>query len=242
MVEKMIWDKYKKTPILENRNALVMHYLPLVQKIVNIMTVDYHLKEDFYNVGVLGLIDAVDKFDMGKNVKFETYATIRIRGSIKDFMRQQDWVSRNVRDKEKQIMEAERILRQRYGKEPKDGEIAKAAKMSLTEYAQIKKHLDSASFASFEKVVAEGMNPTDLYEGKDNRPDSIVEKKEMEKILAQSITKLSQRKQQIIALYYHEELNLKEIGEVLEVSESRVSQIMKEINEELKNEIQSVLR
>jgi RNA polymerase sigma factor for flagellar operon FliA len=95
--EKKLWDKYIKNKTIDCRNDLVLYYLPLVRKIVNMTIGSYHLKEEFYNVGSIGLIDAIDKFSPDKNVKFETYASIRIRGSIKDFMRKQDWVSRTVR-------------------------------------------------------------------------------------------------------------------------------------------------
>src|SRR6056297_431777 len=240
MEEKKLWEKYKKTNKKEYRNKIVEEYLPLVRKIVYMMIGGHHLKEEFYSVGVIGLIDAVDKFDLSKNVQFETYASIRIRGSIKDFMRKQDWVSRNIREKERIIQDTKKQLRKELDREPEDIEIAKAAHLSLNEYAKIVNYVESSNMASFENAVSKGLKP--LERGSDEyNPEKVLEKKEMEKILAQEIGKLSKRKQQIIALYYKEELNLKEIGEVLDISESRVSQIMKEINEELKVNIETVI-
>ncbi len=241
MEEKKLWEKYKKTNKKEYRNKIVEEYLPLVRKIVYMMIGGHHLKEEFYSVGVIGLIDAVDKFDLSKNVQFETYASIRIRGSIKDFMRKQDWVSRNIREKEKLILDTRKELRSELDREPDDIEIAKAAQLSLNEYAKVINYIENSNMASFENAVNNGISP--MERGSDEyNPQRVLEKKEMEKILAQEIGKLSKRKQQIIALYYKEELNLKEIGEVLDISESRVSQIMKEVNEELRVNIESVIR
>jgi len=236
MDEKKLWEKYKETNKKEYRNKIVEMYLSLVRKIVFMMIGNHHLKEEFYSVGVIGLIDAVDKFDLSKDVQFETYASIRIRGSIKDFMRKQDWVSRNIREKERLILEKRKELRRELDREPEDMEVAKAANLSLNEYAKVINYVENSNMASFENAVSKGMSP--MVGGSDDyNPEKILEKKEMEKILAQEITKLCQRKQQIIALYYKEELNLKEIGEVMDISESRVSQIMKEINDELKENI-----
>ena len=241
MEEKKLWEKYKKTNKKEYRNKIVEEYLPLVRKIVYMMIGDHYLKEEFYSVGVIGLIDAVDKFDLSKNVKFETYASIRIRGSIKDFMRRQDWVSRNIREKEKLIRDKRKELRNELDREPEDIEISKAANLSLNEYAKVVNYIENSNMASFENAVNKGISP--MESGSDEyNPERVLEKKEMEKILAQEIGKLSKRKQQIIALYYKEELNLKEIGEVLDISESRVSQIMKEVNEELRVNIETVIR
>jgi RNA polymerase sigma factor for flagellar operon FliA len=238
--EKKLWDKYIKNKTIDCRNDLVLYYLPLVRKIVNMTIGSYHLKEEFYNVGSIGLIDAIDKFSPDKNVKFETYASIRIRGSIKDFMRKQDWVSRTVREKEKLIEEKRTHLRTKFGREPEDIEVAKEAKIPIKEFIQIKSYLDNSNLASFENAVSEGMNPMNTREDEYN-PEKILEKREMEKILAQEIKKLSIRNQQIISLYYREGLNLKEIGEVLEISESRVSQIMKKINDDLKSGIEKLI-
>src|SRR6056297_3649101 len=241
MEEKKLWEKYKKTNKREYRNKIVEEYLPLVRKIVYMMIGNHYLKEEFYSVGVIGLIDAVDKFDLSKDVQFETYASIRIRGSIKDFMRRQDWVSRNIREKEKLIRDKRKELRNELDREPEDIEISKAANLSLNEYAKVVNYIENSNMASFENAVNKGISP--MESGSDEyNPERVLEKKEMEKILAQEIGKLSKRKQQIIALYYKEELNLKEIGEVLDISESRVSQIMKEVNEELRVNIETVIR
>jgi len=240
MEERKLWEKYKKTSKKEYRNKIVEEYLPLVRKIVYMMIGNHYLKEEFYSVGVIGLIDAVDKFDLSKDVQFETYASIRIRGSIKDFMRKQDWVSRNIREKEKLILEKKKELRKELDREPDDIEIAEAAKLSLNEYAKVVHYVENSNMASFENAVSKGISPMERGSEEYN-PEKVLEKKEMEKILAQEIGKLNQRKQQIVSLYYKEELNLKEIGEVLDISESRVSQIMKEINNELRENIEKAI-
>jgi RNA polymerase sigma factor for flagellar operon FliA len=232
-----LWNDYRETEKTEYRNRLVMEYLPLVRKIVNVMidrSLGYHIREEFHSVGVLGLMDAVHKFDSMKGVKFETYASIRIRGSIKDFMRKQDWVPRGVREKQNLIDNADQKLRYSLGRDPESHEIADEAGLSMREYEETLKNIAHSNISSFEMAISKGVSAMS-YEANDFNPEKIMEKKEVEKILAAEIENLTLREQQIISLYYREDLTLKETGEVLGVTESRMSQLMKSIMTKLRD-------
>ncbi len=232
-----LWNDYRETEKTEYRNRLVMEYLPLVRKIVNVMidkSLGYHIREEFHSVGVLGLMDAVHKFDSMKGVKFETYASIRIRGAIKDFMRKQDWVPRGVREKQKLIDNADQRLRYSLGRDPESHEIAGEAGLSMRDYEETLKHIAHSNISSFEMAISKGVNAMS-YEANDFNPEKIMEKKEVERILAAEIENLTLREQQIISLYYREDLTLKEIGEVFGVTESRMSQLMKLITTKLRD-------
>jgi RNA polymerase sigma factor for flagellar operon FliA len=232
-----LWNDYRETEKTEYRNRLVMEYLPLVRKIVNVMidkSLGYHIREEFHSVGVLGLMDAVHKFDSMKGVKFETYASIRIRGAIKDFMRKQDWVPRGVREKQKLIDNADQRLRYSLGRDPESHEIAGEAGLSMRDYEETLKNIAHSNISSFEMAISKGVNAMS-YEANDFNPEKIMEKKEVERILAAEIENLTLREQQIISLYYREDLTLKEIGEVFGVTESRMSQLMKLITTKLRD-------
>lgn len=231
-----LWNGYRETEKNEYRNKLVMEYLPLVRKIVNVMidkSLGYHIKEEFHSVGVLGLMDAVQKFDSMKGVKFETYASIRIRGAIKDFMRKQDWVPRGVREKQKLIEDAELRLIYKTGSDPDSREIAEEAGLSMREYEETIKNVAHSNITSFEMAISKGIQSSGK-EGNEFNPEKIFEKMEVERLLALEIENLNLREQQIISLYYNEGLTLKEVGEVLTLSESRVSQLMKSTVSKLK--------
>jgi RNA polymerase sigma factor for flagellar operon FliA len=235
-----LWKDYRESDKIEYRNNLVMEYLPLVRKIVNVMidkSLGYHIREEFHSVGVLGLMDAVQKYDTMKGVKFETYASIRIRGAIKDFMRKQDWVPRGVREKQKIIEDAGQKLRYELGREPENFEVAEEAGFSLRDYEETLKNIAHANISSFEMAISKGVNTMRTDEN-DYNPEKIMEKKVVEKILAEEIEKLKLREQQIISLYYKEDLTLKEIGQVLGVSESRMSQMMKAIMIKLRDRME----
>jgi RNA polymerase sigma factor for flagellar operon FliA len=237
MQGEKLWNDYRETEKTEYRNRLVMEYLPLVRKIVNVMidrSLGYHIREEFHSVGVLGLMDAVHKFDSMKGVKFETYASIRIRGSIKDFMRKQDWVPRGVREKQNLIDNADQKLRYSLGRDPESHEIADEAGLSMREYEETLKNIAHSNISSFEMAISKGVSAMS-YEANDFNPEKIMEKKEVEKILAAEIENLTLREQQIISLYYREDLTLKETGEVLGVTESRMSQLMKSIMTKLRD-------
>lgn len=230
-----LWNEYNKTKSIEDRNKLVLAYLPIIKRIVNNElhgSVNFHLREEYYSNAVFGLIDAVKKYNCLKNVKFETYATIRIKGSIKDYIRKQDWLPRGIRDKYKKIERAKEYLAEKLGREPSDREIAEQAGITLIKYYDTIEKITYANIVSFEDAISKGLNSQNMIS--QNNTETIIEKRELEERLMQEIDRLTEKEQLVISLYYREDLKLKEIGAVMKISESRVSQIIKKAITKLK--------
>lgn len=208
---------------------MVDTYAPLVKRIA------LHLKvrlpacvelDDLIQSGMIGLMDAITHFEDGHGAVFETYASIRIRGAMIDEMRQNDWAPRSVHQNARSISNAITKLSHQLGREPKDIEIANELGVDLEKYNQML--LDSSSS---QMIGIEDLGVTDdvIAEGNDNRKDKLFDflaTSKFKRSLAEAIQKLPEREQQVLALYYDEELNLKEIGQVLELSESRICQLM----------------
>ncbi len=235
-----MWKDYEKNKNIESRNKLIMEYIDVVDKIVSIQMRLFHtfnpdLKDEFYSIGVLGLIDAVQKFDYRKNVKFETYASFRVKGAIIDYIRKQDVVSRGIREKEKAIKRAKENLMQKLSREPSDQEVIEHLNMSYDEYHYTMNTIAQADLLSFEEMIGNGIG----VKKQGVSVEGQLEKKELEKHLTNAIAKLSDREQLVISLYYKDELKLKEIGQVLKVSESRVSQVLKKAVEALREHLKS---
>lgn len=230
MVVEEVWNEYIKTKSIESRNKLIIQYLPVVKKIVNIVlqgTGNLYIREDFYGVGVFGLMDAIKKYDKSKKVKFETYASIRVKGAIKDYMRKQDWVSRGVREKHRRIIQAEAKLREKLLRDPSDEEISKETGLSMNEIYKTIEKVTCADIISFEHAVSNGFMSLNKTFEEEYNPEKVIVNKELKDLLYQAVESLGDREKKIISLYYKEELTLKEIGYVMDISESRVSQIMK---------------
>lgn len=239
-----LWVEYSKTESLDLRNELVMNYLPIVKKVVNSMLQGSsysHIREDFYSIGTLGLIDAVHKFDYTKNIKFQSYASIRIRGAIKDHMRKQDWLSRGVREKQKKIESADLALREKLLREPTDEEISEETGFTVNEVCETMEKVACADIVSFEHAISNGIRPLNNTHKQDYDPEKAIEKKEQKLMLAKAIDMLNEREQKIISLYYREELKLKEIGYVMDISESRVSQIIKKAVKKLEMQLKKTV-
>ena len=232
--EQKIWAEYKKTKSLELRDYIVSKYAPLAKFVASRLSIGMPQSVEFgdlVNCGIVGLIDAVEKFEPDKNVKFKTYAITRIRGAIYDELRSLDWVPRSVRQKAREIEDAVRLTETRLGRAATDEEVAECLKISTDEYRA----------AVFKVSCTSILSLNDLWNNKDGddkvslmdsleapssmNPDVIVEKEEMKRIIAESIRELPEKEQKVLVLYYYEELTLKEIGKVLDVTESRVSQL-----------------
>lgn len=204
-------------------------YLPLVKKIA------YHLKarlpasvfvEDLVQAGVLGLIDAQQKYSPNQGASFETYAGIRIRGSILDEIRKGDWTPRSVHRKSREVSETIHQLESKLGREATDEEIADEMQITLAEYHKILLDTSSAQLLSIDDSDREDLSEGYLQvESVQETPFAALINSDFKDSLADAIDELPEREKLVMALYYDEELNLKEIGEVLEVSESRVSQL-----------------
>lgn len=225
-----LWDKYSRKRDSETREALIIEYVPLVKLVSGRLsmylgyTVEY---EDLVSYGIFGLIDAIDKFDYGKGIKFETYASLRIRGSILDQIRKMDWIPRSVRQKQRQIDAAIAKLEGTENKSATDEEIAKELNIPLEEYYAWQGQTKVTGIASIDEFVEQGIEVRafDNQKYADGEPEKVYEKEEMKNLLKDSLDKLTEKERMVVVLYYYEELTLKEISAVLEVSESRVSQL-----------------
>lgn len=225
-----LWEKYSQKQDSETREALIIEYVPLVKLVSGRLsmylgyTVEY---EDLVSYGIFGLIDAIDKFDYRKGIKFETYASLRIRGAILDQIRKMDWIPRSVRQKQRQIDAAITKLEGAEDKTATDEEIAKELDISLEEYYVWQGQTKVTGIASIDEFVEQGIEVRafDNQKYADNEPEKVYEKEELKNLLKESLDKLTEKERMVVVLYYYEELTLKEISSVLEVSESRVSQL-----------------
>ena len=183
--------------------------------------------EDLVSYGIFGLIDAIDKFDMTKDVKFETYASLRIRGSILDQIRKMDWIPRTVRQKQRKIDEAIKAVEQRTGKTASDEEIAGELGVTEEELLNWQSQLKVTNVVSLNEYVEQGTEPVMETRGNSHfvQPEEMVEQNELKEMLQKAMELLTEKESKVILLYYYEELTLKEISRILEVSESRVSQL-----------------
>jgi RNA polymerase sigma factor FliA len=238
-----LWREFKEHPTTPLRNRLVERYLPLVK--YNAERIWQRLPEgvdldDLISAGVFGLMDAIDAFDLGRGVKFETYCVPRIRGAMLDELRTMDWVPRLVRSKHTKMEEARKSLEAQHGRPPTDAELAERLGLPLDEYEKMAMDANAVGLISLNKKWYE----TDSY--KDVREIDILEDKKGEdptrrlqrKDLMRMVTKgLNRNERLIIILYYYEELTMKEIGATLDLSESRVSQMHSSIIQRLQAQL-----
>lgn len=225
-----LWEEYSKTGKPEIREKLIIEYAPLVKLVAGrlSMYLGYNVEyDDLVGYGIFGLIDAIDKFDYGKNIKFETYASLRIRGSILDQIRKMDWIPRSLRQKQKKIDAAMSKIEAEKGRVATEEELAQELEISVEEYNNWQGQAKVANVVSLEEF-AEAGSEIKMDATKNShfeQPETAVEKEELKIKLVQSLEDLTEKEKNVIILYYYEELNLKEISRVLEVSESRVSQL-----------------
>jgi RNA polymerase sigma factor for flagellar operon FliA len=239
-----VWKQYKEDPSnLELRNRLVEKYMPLVryngERIRSRLPEGVEL-DDLVSAGIFGLLDAIDAFDLGRGVKFETYCVPRIRGAMLDELRTMDWVPRLVRSKASKLSEATKALETKYGRYPTDNELSEYMGLSVEELSKMKSDASAVSTVSLNKKWYE----TDSY--KDVREIDVLEDKRGEdptrrvnkSDLMRLVTKgLNRNERLIIILYYYEELTMKEIGATLDLSESRVSQMHTSIVQRLQEQL-----
>ena len=228
--KQKLWETYRKSPTPEMREQIILEYAPLVKVVTGrlSMYLGYNVEyEDLVSYGIFGLIDAIDKFDMQKDVKFETYASLRIRGAILDQIRKMDWIPRTVRQKQKKIDEAIRNIEMRTGKNATDEQVAGELGLEQEELTEWQSRLKITNVISLNEFLEQGQEPVMDARGNSHfsQPEDVVSESELKQVLEEALEVLTEKEKKVILLYYYEDLTLKEISKVLEVSESRVSQL-----------------
>ncbi len=227
---KRLWEDYKRTKASDIREKLILEYAPLVKLVAGrlSMYLGYNVEyDDLVSYGIFGLIDAIDKFDTLKDVKFETYASLRIRGSILDQIRKMDWIPRTVRQRQRQIDTAIHEIEIATGQSATDEQIAAKLGISEEEYSEWQGQMKVTGVISLDEFTESGSDiSNDKYgTSRIDGPEEAFEKEELKQMLAQALQTLTEKEQKVVLLYYYEDLTLKEISNILEVSESRVSQL-----------------
>ena len=225
-----LWSDYAKSHSPEIREKLILEYAPLVKLVAGrlSMYLGYNVEyDDLVSYGIFGLIDAIDKFDSMKAVKFETYASLRIRGAILDQIRKMDWIPRTIRQKQKKIDAAMKEIESATGRAATDEEIAASLGITEEDYIDWQSQMKITGVVSLNEFMESGSEiPADQSnQHRFESPEEVVEKAELKQTLEKALELLTEKEKKVILLYYYEDLTLKEISNVLEVSESRISQL-----------------
>lgn len=228
--KERLWDQYAKCKSYELREKIIIEYAPLVKLVAGrlSMYLGYNVEyEDLVSYGIFGLIDAIDKYDFNKNVKFETYASLRIRGAILDQIRKMDWIPRSVRQKQKKIDMTMSKLEAEYGRPATDEEIAKELDITVDKLDTWNGQTKISNIISLEDFIEQGseIRMDASHNSQFEQPEKIVEKSELALMLEKALDELTEKEKSVVLFYYYEDLSLKEISKVLGVSESRVSQL-----------------
>ncbi|MFT7260118.1 MAG: RNA polymerase sigma factor for flagellar operon FliA, partial [Glaciecola sp.] len=225
-----------------DKNQLVERHAPLVKRIAHHLVARLPasvLVDDLIQAGMIGLLEAAKNFDGSKGASFETFAGIRIRGSMLDEIRKGDWTPRSVHKNSRAITQAISQVEKATGRDARDIDVAERLQVSVQEYHTMLNEVNAGKLVGIEDLgVSEDVLTTDATRGQDSPFENMLQGS-FQKALAQAITTLPEREAIVLSLYYDEELNLREIGEVLEVSESRVSQIHSQAMLKLKSKMQS---
>ena len=225
---RALWIIFKETGDLEAKDRLLIHYGYLVKWIVRRMMPKYNNfneYDDLVSCGMLGLIDAVDKFELKHEVKFETYAVTRVRGEILDYMRAQDWAPPSLRKKINAITNAYELYENENPGHPADKAVADSLNMPVTQVQKILTQTHMFNVVNFEDALGSGTQEIEIKGRGENEPLTELLNKESKRLLVEVIDALPEKERLVITLYYYEGLLLKEIAEILQVTESRVSQI-----------------
>ena len=229
-----LWQEYKETGRRDLRDRLILHYSPLVKFVAGRVAVGLPQdveQSDLVSYGIFGLMDAIEKFDLTRGYKFETYAMSRIKGAIIDELRTIDWVPRSVRAKARSVEKAYAKLESRLLRTPTDAEVAEEMGISERELQQIFQQVSFVGLIALDEMLSvsgergESTTLGDTIADKGEGPMDALEVEETKETLATAINRLGDREKIVLTLYYYEGLTLAEIGEVLGVTESRVCQI-----------------
>ncbi len=228
-----LWDQFKRTRDPKVKEQIVLKHVNLVKYVAGRMmftlppSVD---SDDLESAGIMGLIDAIDRFDPKYGVKFESYAIPRIKGAMLDELRKLDWIPRSIRSKTRDLEKVIREIENIKGGPATDEEIASKMNISMNDYFDLLREVSAVSLMSLDNIIYdEEGGKGELHEVIEDKsepePDDAINKDELKDIIMKSIDDLPETERLVIALYYYEELTLKEIGQVLQLSESRISQI-----------------
>jgi RNA polymerase sigma factor FliA len=230
-----LWSEYKRSGDRKARDQLIVRYSPLVKFVAGRVSAGLPQsieQADLVSYGMFGLIDAIEKFDTDRNIKFETYAITRIKGAIIDELRSIDWVPRSVRAKARAVEQAYASLEASLGRAPTDAEVAGALQISEADLQQIFGQISYIGIVALDEVISGGggergdsVTLGDSLADRGEGPMAAFEVEEMKQILAGAINRLGDREKIVLSLYYYENLTLAQIGQVLGVTESRVCQI-----------------
>ena len=248
LVEKMIVE-YHQTGDLALKEKILVANLPLITYICERLAVSFPQSvelDDLKSLGTLGLIDAIENFKPEKQVRFTSYAALRIKGSVIDGLRSLDWVPRSVRKKARNIEKVIHELQVELGRPATESEMAERLGVKVSDYHNMLEEVSPISFLSLNDTVYEDGDQSirlgEIIEDKDNYgPLNDLERKEVKEILIKGINSLPEREKLVLALYYYEELTLKEIGEVMQISESRVCQIHTEAMLKLRSKVRHTI-
>lgn len=240
--KKKLWEEYAKNKTSELREKIIIEYAGLVKIVAGRLsmylgyTVDY---DDLVGYGTFGLIDAIDKFDYFKGVKFETYASLRIRGSILDQIRKMDWIPRTLRQKQKKLEHAYHKVEKEQGKIATEEEVAKELQISLEELEIWKNQTKMNNIISLDEFLEQGseVHMDSEVSAHFDQPEKVIEKQELKELLTKTLETLTENERKVIVLYYYEELTLKEISHILKVSESRISQLHTKALQKMKQKL-----
>ena len=234
----------------ENREEVIKRYSPMIKYVANriAMRLPPHIEvDDLISVGVLGLMDAISKYDSSRGAKFKTYAEFRVRGAILDELRAMDWVPRSIRQKASSVDKVVQSLQAKLSRSPEDEEVAKEMGLTLDQFHDTLNETKSIPIFSLEdlgiaKESGEQQSLLDCLAGKaDADPQTQIRLIELKEIIAKAIDALPEKERLMVSLYYYEELTMKEIGAVLEITESRVSQIHSKAVYRLRTKLKAII-
>lgn len=228
-----LWQRYRQEAGPDSEGALVELYLPLVKTVVGrlAMTLPMHVSlEDLHSAGLVGLLQALRSYRPGTSASFETFARFRIRGAVLDELRRMDWIPRSVHDKARKIQDAMSDLEQKTGRSPTDDEMAKALGVSVSDYHELLDEVRPASFVHLDSVLdRESCDPTPLHEfisdDQQEEAPEVAGRRELIRLVMERLERLPEMQRKVLALYYCEDLRLREIAAVFGLTESRICQI-----------------
>ena len=241
--KQKLWDEYRKKRTPDLREKIIIEYAGLVKVVAGRLSIylGYNVEyDDLVGYGTFGLIDAIDKYDFDKGVKFETYASVRIRGAILDQIRKMDWIPRTLRQKQKKVDAAYKKIELETGRPATDEEIARELEISVEELDDWQNQTKVSNLISLDDYMEQGETKVEIASSEDYvQPEKVVEQQALKQILVDALELLTEKEKKVIVFYYYEELTLKEISSILEVTESRVSQLHTKALQKLRNKLGS---